>query len=194
MARYCGSSGKRRGPSDILHGAAFLWSSHDRRLGRPQAKVDLTIRGTEPEYSTPTSVSWIRGSWQDGSRRPRRAGRRGNDRANRSRVPTTFVQKYTVRVRRGGSSSSNAEQPPDQPKARRPEGPGRPGTAGVERSVRQSSSTTRCASLAAGHGRGRRRPGQGGLAGALGDQGRAPHVPAARSTALSMECGLRGIC
>ena len=52
------------------------------------------------------------------------------------RVPTTFVQKYTVRVRRGGSSSSNAEQPPDQPR-RPPEGPGRPAPLEVERRVRQ---------------------------------------------------------
>ena len=82
-----------------------------------------------------------------------------------SRVPTRFVQKYTVRARRGVELDAPPSPPDDQ------------------RSL--PVRLARC-----GSARGRRRPGQGGASRVRSRSAR----PAARSTGLSMKCGFGGIC
>ena len=109
-------------------------------------------------------------------------------RTGRDRVPTRFVQKYTVRGSAGRVVDLDAEQPPERPAQAPPEGLGRPQresrarvrrraqrpglSTGAPRALRPRSSAPRA---------------RGPLSGALGDQGRACERPAARSTGLSME-------
>ena len=95
------------------------------------------------------------------------------------RVPTTFVRKYTARdsAGRGWSSSTPnrrarlAQAPPMRTWSHR----------GSRARVRCRVPRPGCASCAAGCGR-PARPGQGSLAGALGDQGRAVQARPAAQT------------
>ena len=93
------------------------------------------------------------------------------------RVPTRFVQNYTVRGSAGRVGELDAEQPPGTGPGTPQRGPWSPAPRESSESPTSSSSTTRALPGAPrALQRGRRRPGQGRLAGALGDQGRAAHV------------------
>ena len=93
-----------------------------------------------------------------------------------SRVPTRFVQKYTVRGSAGRVVDLDAEQPPERPAQAPLEGPGRPPSgsrARVRRAQRPGLSTGAPRALRPRSAAPRARE---PLSGALGDQGRAAHV------------------
>ena len=113
---------------------------------------------------------------------PRVRGRTGLPRAGATssvhlpRVPTRFVQKYTVRGSAGRVVDLDAEQPPERPAQAPLEGPGRPPSgsrARVRRAQRPGLSTGAPRALRPRSAAPRARE---PLSGALGDQGRAAHV------------------